>query len=519
MCLSLLWRERETRACRQFLFTVDALSVTPSTYAYFQVLIPPVLDLAPRVASYLRIILMEKFPSFFVSLLVVGWASGKKTIDYLPGYDGRLPFELEAGYVEVNELQNANLFYTFVKSERNPAEDPILLWLIGGPGCSGFGKFINGFGPFYAEFNFSDIGSQPVLRLEENSWTKFCSVIFVDSPVGSGFSYSNINGARVLRDTITSKHLDIFTRKWFVDHPEFLSNHFYVGGDSYGGKVAPIMIHDLITGNDAGMQPFINIKGFVVGNPITNDLPYDAGTLVEYSHGMGLISDEMFEETKKSCKGDYVTPRNAKCKECLDKLHRNIDRLDKGHILQAVGEMVCPKIEQYTKSDRYLLGVKGTRHFLEKNPYAGCEVDVQFPAKVWADSGPVREALGVRKEHAHEFHTCDLDLGDSYIIDISSAVPYYQKIMKRRLRALVYSGDYDQMANFRGTLAWIKTLNSSIIDDWEPWFVDNQVAGYKRTYANNLTFATVKGAGHVVSYTKLRENTALVRRWMAGKTI
>ena len=46
----------------------------------------------------------------------------------------------------VDETQNANLFYSFVKCERNPADDPVMIWLIGGPGCSGFGKLINGFG-------------------------------------------------------------------------------------------------------------------------------------------------------------------------------------------------------------------------------------------------------------------------------------------------------------------------------------------------------------------------------------
>ena len=116
---------------------------------------------------------MAQAPSLFVMIFLLGLASGKKIVDYLPGFDGRLPFDIETGfdtsilllrsssfffrgltwspsfkisYVLVDETQNANLFYSFVKSERNPADDPVMIWLIGGPGCSGFGKLINGFG-------------------------------------------------------------------------------------------------------------------------------------------------------------------------------------------------------------------------------------------------------------------------------------------------------------------------------------------------------------------------------------
>jgi carboxypeptidase C (cathepsin A) len=39
-------------------------------------------------------------------------------------------------YVEVDEEHGARLFYYFIESERNPAEDPLILWITGGPGCS-----------------------------------------------------------------------------------------------------------------------------------------------------------------------------------------------------------------------------------------------------------------------------------------------------------------------------------------------------------------------------------------------
>nr|CAB3495115.1 unnamed protein product [Digitaria exilis] len=80
----------------------------------------------------------------FFTLLFVSSASspyplisnGSGVITHLPGFQGPLPFHLQTGYVEVDNSNGVRLFYYFIRSERSPADDPLMLWLTGGPGCS-----------------------------------------------------------------------------------------------------------------------------------------------------------------------------------------------------------------------------------------------------------------------------------------------------------------------------------------------------------------------------------------------
>ncbi|XP_019083738.1 PREDICTED: serine carboxypeptidase-like 10 isoform X1 [Camelina sativa] len=138
-------------------------------------------------------------------------------VKFLPGFEGPLPFELETGYIGIGEEENIQVFYYFIKSEKNPKEDPLLLWLDGGPGCSSLGGLLFENGPLALKSEVYN-GITPSLVSTTYSWTKvaeMANIIYLDQPVGAGFSYSRTPIGKT-SDTIEVKRIHDFLQKYYL---------------------------------------------------------------------------------------------------------------------------------------------------------------------------------------------------------------------------------------------------------------------------------------------------------------
>ncbi|KAL0722271.1 hypothetical protein Bca4012_036870 [Brassica carinata] len=414
------------------------------------------------------------------------YAESGSIVKFLPGFEGPLPFELETGYIGVGDLQ---MFYYFIKSENNPQEDPLLIWLTGGPGCSSLFAILFENGPLALKFDLYN-GTLPSLVTTTYSWTKMANIVFLDQPVGAGFSYSRTPLLNNVSDTGEVKIVHEFLQKWLSKHQEFYSNPFYVAGDSYSGKIVPPLVQEISRGNYICCKPPINIQGYILGNPIT-DLKLEKNCNIPYAHGMALISDELYESLKRICKGNYgnVGSRNTECLKHIEIYNKCTDKLNTYHILLPDCDMTSPDCFLY----KYFLLSK------------------------WANNERVRRALQVAKGSIGEWRRCNYDV-IRYNYDIQSTVPYHMNNSISGFRSLIFSGDHDMVVPFIATQAWIRSLNYSIIDDWRPWMVNDQIAGYTRSYANKMTFATIKGGGHTAEY-KPNETLVMFQRWISGQPL
>lgn len=158
-----------------------------------------------------------------------------------------------SGYFTVNETYSSNLFFWFFrKSSTDWQKAPLLLWLQGGPGCSSMYGLFEENGPF--------IVTKKGLKRRKYSWTKDYNVMYMDQPVGTGYSFTNSSSGYISSQTQVADHLYEALTQFFQLYPELRHNEFYVTGESYAGRYIPAIAHKIHILKKAGKSN-INLKG------------------------------------------------------------------------------------------------------------------------------------------------------------------------------------------------------------------------------------------------------------------
>ncbi|XP_044483485.1 serine carboxypeptidase-like 20 [Mangifera indica] len=488
------------------------------------------------------------------ALLLIEAAPKSSLVTHLPGFNGTFPSKHYSGYVTIEGGKASstpkNLFYYFVVSERRPSKDPVVLWLNGGPGCSSFDGFVYEHGPF----NFKEAkkeGQLPTLHLNPYSWSKVSSVIYLDSPTGVGFSYSKNKSEYYTDDTETASDTHKFLLKWFEQYPEFKSNPFYIAGESFAGIYVPTLSSEIVKGIKAGAKPVINFKGYMIGNAVTDENFDGDAALFPFAHGMGLISDDMYENVIAACKGndDKETCRTAQLlvNDALFDLNiynilepcyhsktaamseedgkgsKNLPSSFKN--LGATERPLPVRRRMFGRAWPFRAPVKAgivpswpklMSRFSSYAVSVPCINDVV--ANIWLNDASVRKAMHTAP--ASEIGPWDLCTSKViYSHNTGSMLSYHKNLTMQGYRALIYSGDHDMCVPYTGSEAWTRSLGYKIVDKWRTWIIDDQVAGYLQAYDHNLTFLTIKGSGHTVPEYKPKEALGFYSRWLAEEAI
>ncbi|XP_048494938.1 serine carboxypeptidase-like 26 isoform X2 [Beta vulgaris subsp. vulgaris] len=186
----------------------------------------------------------------------------KDRIVGLPGQPvGKVNFSQFAGYIRVDDKTNRDLFYWLIESPlvSKPNLKPLVLWLNGGPGCSSIAYGASEeVGPFRVQ------SDGKALTLSPYAWNKEANLLFLDSPAGVGFSYSNYSVDQLeTGDRKTARDTYAFLTRWFKRFPQYKHRPFYIAGESYAGHYIPQLSLILTRLNKRAKNPVINFKGFL----------------------------------------------------------------------------------------------------------------------------------------------------------------------------------------------------------------------------------------------------------------
>ncbi|KAM3143626.1 hypothetical protein pb186bvf_004388 [Paramecium bursaria] len=174
-------------------------------------------------------------------------------IDQWIGVDYQFPSY--SGLIELGDVNQKVIHYVFLESQNQPATDPLIIWLGGGPGCTSLFGLAGDIGPFVFDGNNDNLINNPF------SLIKKANLLFIETPAGVG--YSTINDVNFkFDDTINGQDNLLFLQKWIVLFTEYIDHNIWIGGASYAGMYVPFFAKQIVNSST------FKLKGIMVGNGV-----------------------------------------------------------------------------------------------------------------------------------------------------------------------------------------------------------------------------------------------------------
>lgn len=398
------------------------------------------------------------------------------------------------GYLTTNAT-GENFFYWAVESRNDPATDPVILWLQGGPGCSSMTGLLYENGPAHID----NATLTPVHN--PYSWTNNATVIYLDQPVDSGFSWAKTNNT----DTSAkgAKEVYAFLELFFQRFPQYPKT-LHVAGESYGGHYIPAVGAEILRHPERSFD----LKSVVIGNGLVDVLQQYKEYKPMFCGGGGVpavVSDDVCAHLDDSL---------AACNSLIEACYNNVtDSTCAAVSSDACNSLTSPFYNETLNINPYDI-TKKCEPALDDGCYNASDGMTQ-----WLALPRVLTAIGAE----HAWNGCSNTVSDLYYNSGDPFRPAQRDVtfmLEQGLPVLIYAGAHDIICNWLGQRAWTDAL------PWHghfkfrtrklrPWKVDGKVAGAVKSY-KGFTFLRIEDAGHMVPADQPIPALAMINRWISG---
>uniref|UniRef100_A0A6B2L691 Carboxypeptidase n=1 Tax=Arcella intermedia TaxID=1963864 RepID=A0A6B2L691_9EUKA len=374
------------------------------------------------------------------------------------------------------------MFYWYFGSKSNGISDPLVIWLNGGPGASSMlGCFIEN-GPYRINLDGKSLSPNAY------GWNQNANVLFIDQPVGTGFSYTN--EGYVSSEDEVGLHMYHALCDFYLKHPALLNNNLFITGESYAGKYIPYIATTILQENSKGSRIFnVPLVGVGIGNgwvhPILQNEYY-----VDYPYNLGLIG-----------------PRERElAKSYADALKDSI-----------LSEDWLKANDLSNTLENYVVGASG---IVEDN--VGYDVDPIAPYAIALDtylnSEAVKKAIGVGNL---TWQFVSMPVYTALDADEQQSSRHLLPNLIDNIRVLIYTGNMDLNCNVAGVDAYIEDMPWKGHKDWINtkrtfWKVDGSLAGYAKSL-NNFTALVLRNSGHEAPFYQPKNCLDLLTRFINNK--
>ncbi|KAG4922853.1 hypothetical protein JHK82_051833 [Glycine max] len=423
-------------------------------------------------------------------------------ITRLPGQP-HVQFHQFSGYVTVDDKNQRALFFYFAEAEKDALSKPLVLWLNGGPGCSSLGV-----GAFSENGPFRPKGEGLVRN--QFSWNKEANMLYLETPIGVGFSYStDTSSYEGVNDKITAGDNLVFLQNWFMKFPEYRNRSLFIVGESYAGHYVPQLAELMLRFNRK--EKLFNLKGIALGNPVL-EFATDFNSRAEFFWSHGLISDTTYKMFTSVC--NYSTYVREYYNGAVSPICSSV--------MSQVSTETSRFVDKYDVTlDVCLSSVFSQTKVL--NPQQVTEtidVCVEDETVNYLNRKDVQSALHAHLVGVQRWSACsnvlDYELRDLEIPTITVV----GKLVKEGIPVLVYSGDQDSVIPLTGSRTLVhklaKELGLNTTVPYRVWFEKQQVGGWTQVYGNILSFATIRGASHEAPFSQPERSLVLFKSFLEG---
>ncbi|KAI3793796.1 hypothetical protein L1987_36418 [Smallanthus sonchifolius] len=442
-----------------------------------------------------------KNPSFAVFLLITavicivlphflgGLAMATRTKDGLEHW----------GYVEIRP--RAHMFWWHYKSPYRVYDPkkpwPIILWLQGGPGGSSVGIG-----------NFKEIGPlDDSLKQRNSTWLKKADLLFVDTPVGTGYSFVEDKELLVKTDEEAARDLTTLLIKLFNRNRTLQKSPLYIVSQSYGGKHAVTVGLSVVRAIKARKLK-LKLGGIALGNgwispidfvaiwaPLLKDLSRIDNSGLKKSERL-IYGNRLVEKIKHQMASGQMKEATKSWGILEGVIMSSSNNVDFYNFMRDSGS---PKQSSTTNELSRKAMINRYSRNLESVRILPGVVEELMPLM----NGVIKNKLKIPKhvKWANQSDFVFKSLSGDFMNPVINEV---DELLNAGVHVTVYSGQTDLICATKGTEAWVRKLKwkglKTFLDiDRTPMYCgdDKETKAFTKSY-KNFHFYWILKAGHFV---------------------